>query len=338
MRPPYCLEHKCQRTRSDGRLCFNEGHGKPQLCLRSVSAHCQYGDRCKFLHTTQQQPKASTVGFGVQNTSPFLSISQQSQQQRPNPFGFGVQSVSHSVGSHSPSQPQPFINKWTRSSSAAASTKPSKQADAQTQGAHQMPSDIVGDVSYEELRAAAYEDARKGLSLQTIVERERNLLNIKLLEFDNLRQKPHVILQSPISARPSFPPVISHNATSVTPQSHTTPFISSFSQPGAQASSFQVQNQTSSVFGMKFGPSDLSLGTSLPTQASQFSLPVQPMQNSNNSTFRLPGRPDDQTITGNVVSQPLASGPPVESKQEINAEDCAIWLKKEWEIGEKRGC
>ncbi|CAA6670379.1 unnamed protein product [Spirodela intermedia] len=321
MRPPYCLEHKCQRTRSDGRLCFNEGHGKPQLCLRSVSAHCQYGDRCKFLHTTQQQPKASTVG-----------LVQQSQQQRPNPFGFGVQSVSHSVGSHSPSQPQPFINKWTRSSSAAASTKPSKQADAQTQGAHQMPSDIVGDVSYEELRAAAYEDARKGLSLQTIVERERNLLNIKLLEFDNLRQKPHVILQSPISARPSFP------RSSATMQHQ---LLSKVTQPLLSlvlASSFQVQNQTSSVFGMKFGPSDLSLGTSLPTQASQFSLPVQPMQNSNNSTFRLPGRPDDQTITGNVVSQPLASGPPVESKQEINAEDCAIWLKKEWEIGEKRGC
>lgn len=128
---------------------------------------CQYGDRCKFLHTTLQQPKPSTFGFGVQNTSPFLGINQQSQQQKPNPFGFGVQSASQSIGNHSPTQPQvtvayfhkrlvplhvtspslfwnftlfplvqPFINKWTRSS-AAASTKPSKQGDAQPQGAHQ---------------------------------------------------------------------------------------------------------------------------------------------------------------------------------------------------------
>ncbi|RRT80621.1 hypothetical protein BHM03_00009777, partial [Ensete ventricosum] len=31
------------------------------------------------------------------------------------------------------------------------------------------PCDIVGDTSFEELRAAAYEDARQGLSLQSIV-------------------------------------------------------------------------------------------------------------------------------------------------------------------------
>ncbi|XP_020266320.1 zinc finger CCCH domain-containing protein 46-like [Asparagus officinalis] len=31
------------------------------------------------------------------------------------------------------------------------------------------PCDIVGDVSYEELRVVAYEDAKKGLPLQAIV-------------------------------------------------------------------------------------------------------------------------------------------------------------------------
>lgn len=35
------------------------------------------------------------------------------------------------------------------------------------------PCDIVGDISYEELRAAAYEDAKKGMNLQSIV---RNLI------------------------------------------------------------------------------------------------------------------------------------------------------------------
>lgn len=34
------------------------------------------------------------------------------------------------------------------------------------------PCDIVGDISYEELRAAAYEDNKKGMSLPQIV---RNL-------------------------------------------------------------------------------------------------------------------------------------------------------------------
>lgn len=33
------------------------------------------------------------------------------------------------------------------------------------------PCDIIGDVSYEELRAAAYEDAKRGLSLQSIVRK-----------------------------------------------------------------------------------------------------------------------------------------------------------------------
>lgn len=35
------------------------------------------------------------------------------------------------------------------------------------------PCDIVGDISYEELRAMAYEDAKNGMSFQSIV---RNLI------------------------------------------------------------------------------------------------------------------------------------------------------------------
>jgi len=33
------------------------------------------------------------------------------------------------------------------------------------------PCDIIGDVSYEELRAAAYDDYKRGLSLQSIVRK-----------------------------------------------------------------------------------------------------------------------------------------------------------------------
>lgn len=46
------------------------------------------------------------------------------------------------------------------------------------------PCDIVGDTSYEELRALAYEDAKSGLCLEAIVERERWSLMIMLCKFD----------------------------------------------------------------------------------------------------------------------------------------------------------
>lgn len=80
------------------------------------------------------------------------------------------------------------------------------------------------------------------------VERERNLLNIKLLEFDNLRHKLQLVLQSPTSARPSFPPVITQHASSVTAQSHITPVTSSFSQPGASANIGPVTRQALLIF------------------------------------------------------------------------------------------
>ena len=34
-----------------------------------------------------------------------------------------------------------------------------------------QPCDIVGDVSYEELRAIAYDEAKRGISLQSIVRK-----------------------------------------------------------------------------------------------------------------------------------------------------------------------
>ncbi|KAJ9705248.1 hypothetical protein PVL29_003353 [Vitis rotundifolia] len=54
------------------------------------------GERCKFLHVTQQQPKPSVSGFGAQTSSNFRHTNV--QQRRSNPFGFGVQSNSLSKG------------------------------------------------------------------------------------------------------------------------------------------------------------------------------------------------------------------------------------------------
>lgn len=60
------------------------------LCLMSDLHYfsCQYGERCKFLHVTQQPQKPSNFGSGMQTSS--------QQQQKPNPFGFGVHSTGQS--------------------------------------------------------------------------------------------------------------------------------------------------------------------------------------------------------------------------------------------------
>lgn len=65
-------------------------------CFCFISSSCQYGDRCKFLHVTQQQPKPNAFGFGSQNGTQFPHTN--TQQQKPNPFGFGVQSSSQARG------------------------------------------------------------------------------------------------------------------------------------------------------------------------------------------------------------------------------------------------
>ncbi|EPS59655.1 hypothetical protein M569_15151, partial [Genlisea aurea] len=77
------------------------------------------------------------------------------------------------------------------------------------------PCDIIGDTSYEELRAQAYNDAKYGKSLQYIIERERSLINSKQAEFQNLAAKPQRFaaaaassFQNPLAAINSTPPQI----------------------------------------------------------------------------------------------------------------------------------
>ncbi|KAJ7960286.1 Zinc finger CCCH domain-containing protein 16 [Quillaja saponaria] len=90
-----------------------------------------------------------------------------------------------------------------------------------------VPCDIVGDISYEELWAAAYDDAKRGMSFLSIVEKERNLLSSKLAEFVNLVGRLYVIQPTPLpslGASAKF----SQNTEIVVP-----PSITSFGQLGA---------------------------------------------------------------------------------------------------------
>ncbi|XWS28195.1 hypothetical protein CRYUN_Cryun25bG0044800 [Craigia yunnanensis] len=311
-------------------------HYKKEPCRNFQRGSCQYGERCKFLHVIQQQPKSNAFGFGTQ------AISQ--QQQKPNPFVFGVQNNAPSKGSNDFGNKQnQFKNTWTRSS--ASSGAPSlRQSDNQPQATNHKctdpesckriivedfeherplwkltcyshwknsPCDIVGDVSYEELRAAAYDDVKHGLSLQSIVERERNLLNSKLIEFENFLRNPYTGPAGSVLAQQiPFPgvtttifPATAEN--SATPQNSFPPSVSSFSQLGAslstgfpmrpsvqsnnasgQPSSFSNSAQYSSVFATNNVPlaNAFPFGNQQPNQSVAASFTAN-MPSFSNSSF-----------------------------------------------------
>ncbi|KAJ4843540.1 hypothetical protein Tsubulata_007956 [Turnera subulata] len=218
---------------------------------------CQWGARCKYVHANPQQQQHQQQLNQKPNSS-------------PNPFGFGVHSSANNNNNYKqPQQFKAFENKWTRNftplSSNSAAAPSSKQSDSQSQSSNHKctdpdacksvitedfqrerpnwrltcyghlkngPCDILGDISYEELRFAAYEDSKRGLSLQSIVERERNLLNSKLMEFENLLGNPYKARSnSNLAAHGPFP-VATPNAFPANGQSGGPPTVSSFGQLG----------------------------------------------------------------------------------------------------------
>ncbi|ONK68080.1 uncharacterized protein A4U43_C05F7210 [Asparagus officinalis] len=378
-----------------------------EACRNFQRGSCDYGDRCRFLHVSQQQSRPNSFGFGSQNnSSQFFNAN---QQQKPNPFGFGVQNGSGpkgtpSFGVRNDSPAKPFENKWIRPSSTSAPNY-SQQASTQPQAPnhqcsdpesckHQIAEDfknelplwrltcyghwknracdIVGDVSYEELRAAAYEDAKKGLPLQAIIDRERNLYNSKCAEFDNLLRNPYVIssnyaeTKNFAGANNTMPSMcVQNNAPA---QSNAPPLFSSFSQMGAsstvgpnlrpttsatppnsifgQPNVPQYNNQNAGGNRMKFGNSG-----SFTNQPSTLPSGTSPFPNSTNfqNGFMAPG---SNPISSALVQTPFANSTQWSSspdaprvttgtvhqesaldKQEDGADD-SIWLKNEWAVGE----
>lgn len=297
---------------------------KKELCRNFQRGSCRYGDKCRFLHSTQQQPKPNPFGFGVQNSSNFHSTTL--QQPNTNPFGFGVQNVSQQNGganfgaSRQSNVFKPFENKWTRTSSATGgSSNTSQQNQNQLQATNHkctdpneckkiiaadfeqerplwkltcyghfkhFPCDVSGDTSYEELRAAAYDDAKRGMPLQSIVERERNLQQSKLVEFENLLRNPYTKQENsaqplpnpfPSIAPNSFPSIVP-NPSSLTTQNQSPSPFSSFGQPATSfgmSSSMSSSKPSSNPFGFgqinnpsqistMFGPVSMASGNPAP--------------------------------------------------------------------------
>ncbi|XP_059636657.1 zinc finger CCCH domain-containing protein 16 [Cornus florida] len=376
---------------------------RKELCRNFVQGSCQYGEGCRYLHATQQQSRPnSAFGFGMQTGSQFQRSN--SQQQKPNPFGFGVRDSSQPRGANDfgskQNQFKPFENKWTRSSPVNSnSSHASRQPDTQPPAAihncldpesckrqiiedfqNERPlwkltcyshcrnasCDIVGDISYEELRASAYDDSKRGLSLQSIVERERNLLNSKLLEYESLLRNPYVVPPNSAIATQSPFSGATPNVSSIAAPKSAPPSVSSFSQLNAspntgfglrpatppnnvfgQSNSFQNFGQTSSTFGtnnVAFGNAG-SLGGQLPNQsfgvsfasnAASFSNSASSAERNPFSTLTVSSQiPSGPNLASNAVGQSnLNVHTVVNLPRENGSTDDSVWLKEEWIPGE----
>lgn len=349
----------------------------------------------------QQQGKPNPFGFGSASRQQQSSFgSQVQQQQQPNPFGFGVQGAG-AQSRNAPGPAKPFQNKWVRDPSVP--TKQTEAAQPPAAAGHTSctdpescrqqiaedfknetplwkltcyahlrsgPCDIKGDVSFEELRAKAYEEGRQGHPLQSIVEGERNLQNAKLMEFTNFLNNPHVS----VSQSPSFPPVssfpeVKNSSPFGVSQTNGPPVFSSFSQVGAATnigpgSRTAPGAPTNTIFGQSsqpsqpgfpahtFGRSDMKFGVSgsFGSQISQQtfgSLQGSSMSSVGNfprshagyqqppasSSHRDIDRQSQDLLSGIVAPTSAIDQAPVEDNKNEN-EDDSIWLKEKWSIGE----
>ncbi|KAF6140138.1 hypothetical protein GIB67_028944 [Kingdonia uniflora] len=343
-----------------------------QACKFYLRGYCQYGEKCRYSHATQQQPKTNPFGFG-QNNSHFQNRTQQ-QQNSSGGNRFGVFNNFNSNGSSNvdSKHQKPFENKWSRFSPIPASnSSQTRQSDSQSQVAthncadresckkqiiedfeHERPlwkltcyahwkhlsCDIVGDVSYEELRAAAYDSAKQGLSLQSIIQ--GGCSHVIYVRFNKGGKSARVT------------PSLGNNGTNTgvsVRHGQTAPSNTNFGQPSpfqfpsqnttsnnnfVKPSTFQVSSQTPN----SFGTSNMSFGTQgflgshhqpTQTQGNAFSLNFGNSVTNTNNQFPVPMTPQFP-INANNQSTVLSIS--MDNKQPEG--DMSIWLKENWDDGE----
>ncbi|KAL7209258.1 hypothetical protein ACSBR1_030903 [Camellia fascicularis] len=206
------------------------------------------------------------------------------------------------------------------------------------------------------------------LNLLKMVERDRNLLNAKLLEFENLLRNPYAVPQNPsIATQTAFPgatPIVS----SMTAQNSNPPSVSSFSQLGPLllqimlSGSTQISSQTTSVFetnNSPFGSSgsfggqlrNQSFGSSFASNAAScsngavsaernpfFTSAVSP-QVPSSASFQSSILPNGPNSASTAVEQLSVNVDTIDNRTRKNgAVDDAIWLKEEWNPGENQAC
>lgn len=325
-------------------------------------------------------------GGGQQNTNPFgfgstSTSASNNHQPKTNPFGFGSQNNGAPRSDFKPNQSQPLENnKWSRSSSKPQNGTP-RQSDNNSQTVNHKctdpeackrqivedfqqekplwiltcyghckgaPCDIVGDISYEELRAAAYEDNKKGMSLPQIVEKEKNILQSKLVEFNKLLSEPYKMpLTSSLNIQNFQSNGANANAFQPATQNNGPLSVSSFSQlgaslnpgferPSAPLMSTPVQPSSiggggnfftpnsgnlfgSGISGGQVNPFPTPVGlTGFPGSTSQFQQPPFGFNNTSSTTM-FQTAPDVQLNTSQV--------------ENVSVDD-SIWLKEKWNPGE----
>ncbi|OIW05573.1 hypothetical protein TanjilG_23359 [Lupinus angustifolius] len=212
--------------------------------------------------------------------------------------------------------------------------------------------DIVGDVSYEELRAVAYEDAKKGMTLQSIVEKERNILKSKMVEFEKLLSQPYTKpLNSSIDSQNQQSIAANTNPFSRTTQNSGPLSVSSFSQLGA---SLNMGSERPSAPLMN-SPAQTGFFGNGSTHL--MSTPVQPNlfgfggNSSASNTASLSGKgfsgaqsgPNSNTQQPSTASNDFSSFAMFQTTSNVQLNkpqvenvsgDASIWLKEKWNPGE----
>ncbi|BAT91217.1 zinc finger CCCH domain-containing protein 46 isoform X1 [Vigna umbellata] len=324
---------------------------------------------------SHQQQSTNPFGFGSGSGSGSGFGSQQ-QQQKSNPFGFGTQNSSQLNGGprseYKPNQYKPFENKWNRQSSKPQNGgksdnnpqpvdhKCTDPENCKRQIAEDFekekpiwiltcyshckgaPCDIVGDISFEELRASAYEDAKRGMSLQSIVEKERSILKSKMLEFEKLLSEPY---QKPINSSldSQRPQSMGANANlfSGTSPSNGPLSVSSFSQLGTSMNmgfgrpSAPPTNTLAqpSFFGV--GGNSLASNTGNLNSSGSFGVQSNPHSTPADLTI-FPGSTQQTPATFNNSGFQTTSDVLLSNKlqPENVSGDVSIWLKEKWNPGE----